>query len=86
MNMKATRTLLVLLVLATAHGLRRAASDASYALAMIAAFTFLFFCYSATRQRVEPNWPAPATFDGTTEATSGSASHMTRFRPQRFAA
>ena len=52
--------LFVLLVLATARGLRRSASDASYALAMIAAFTFLFFCYSATRQRVEPNWPAPA--------------------------
>ncbi|HKW45917.1 MAG TPA: hypothetical protein VJN70_00670, partial [Gemmatimonadaceae bacterium] len=26
----------------------------------ITAFTFLFFCYSATRQRVEANWPAPA--------------------------
>jgi len=52
--------LFVLLVVATARGFRRTASDASYALAMIAAFTFLFFCYSATRQRVEPNWPAPA--------------------------
>ena len=38
----------------------RSASDATYALAVSAAFTFLFFCYSATRQRVEANWPAPA--------------------------
>ena len=52
--------LFVLLVIATVRGFRRGASDAAYVLAMIAAFTFLFFCYSATRQRVEPNWPAPA--------------------------
>jgi 4-amino-4-deoxy-L-arabinose transferase-like glycosyltransferase len=52
--------LFVLLALATARGLRRSASDESFVLAMIAAFAFLFFCYSATRQRVEANWPAPA--------------------------
>jgi 4-amino-4-deoxy-L-arabinose transferase-like glycosyltransferase len=52
--------LFVLLVIATARGFRRSSSDAAYALAVIAAFTFLFFCYSATRQRVEANWPAPA--------------------------
>ena len=52
--------LFVLLALATVRGLRRSASDASFILAMIAAFAFLFFCYSATRQRVEANWPAPA--------------------------
>jgi len=29
-------------------------------LAMIALVSFVFFVYSATRRRVEPNWPAPA--------------------------
>ena len=52
--------LFVLFGAAVARGLRRSASDATYVLAVIAAFTFLFFCYSATRQRVEANWPAPA--------------------------
>lgn len=51
-------------------------SDVSFVLAVIAAFTFLFFCYSATRQRVEPNWPAPAYIAGipllATMATSSS--------------
>jgi 4-amino-4-deoxy-L-arabinose transferase-like glycosyltransferase len=52
--------LFVLLGIATARALRRHATDAVYVLAVIAAFSFLFFCYSATRQRVEANWPAPA--------------------------
>jgi 4-amino-4-deoxy-L-arabinose transferase-like glycosyltransferase len=52
--------LFVLFAIAAVRGLRRSASDANYALAMTATFTFLFFCYSATRQRVEANWPAPA--------------------------
>jgi 4-amino-4-deoxy-L-arabinose transferase-like glycosyltransferase len=52
--------LFVLFAIAAVRGLRRSASDVTYALAMIATFTFLFFCYSATRQRVEANWPAPA--------------------------
>lgn len=52
--------LFVLLAIATVRGLRRSASDEAFVLAVIAAFTFLFFCYSATRQRVEANWPAPA--------------------------
>ncbi len=52
--------LFVLLGIAVVRGLRRASSDAAFVLATIAAFTFLFFCYSATRQRVEANWPAPA--------------------------
>jgi hypothetical protein len=50
----------VLLGIAVVRGLRRASSDAAFVLATIAAFTFLFFFYSATRQRVEANWPAPA--------------------------
>ena len=52
--------LFVLFGIAVVRGLRRASSDATFVLATIAAFTFLFFCYSATRQRVEANWPAPA--------------------------
>ena len=52
--------LFVLFGVAAVRGLRRSASDAAYVLAVITAFTFLFFCYSATRQRVEANWPAPA--------------------------
>lgn len=52
--------LFVLCGIAVVRGLRRTSSDAAFVLAAIAAFTFLFFCYSATRQRVEANWPAPA--------------------------
>lgn len=52
--------LFVLLAIATMRGLRRASSDAAFLLAVVTTFTFLFFCYSATRQRVEANWPAPA--------------------------
>ena len=35
-------------------------SGARFVLAMVAALSFVFFIYSAIRQRVEPNWPAPA--------------------------
>jgi hypothetical protein len=49
-----------LFMIATGRGFRRVSSDAAYVLAMIGAFTFVFFVYSATRQRVEANWPAPA--------------------------
>ena len=52
--------LFVLFAIVVVRGLRRTSSDAIYVLSIIAAFTFLFFCYSATRQRVEANWPAPA--------------------------
>ena len=31
-----------------------------FVLAMVALVSFVFFIYSAVRQRVEPNWPAPA--------------------------
>lgn len=50
----------VLFVIATVRGLRRSSSDPMFVLAMIGAVTFLFFSYTATRQRVEANWPAPA--------------------------
>src|SRR5205085_5800244 len=52
--------LFVLFAVVVVRGLRRSSSDAAFILAMVAAFTFLFFCYSATKQRVEANWPAPA--------------------------
>jgi hypothetical protein len=52
--------LFVMFTIVVVRGLRRSSSDAVYVLSTIAAFTFLFFCYSATRQRVEANWPAPA--------------------------
>ena len=34
--------------------------DAKYVLGIVALLSFGFFVYSALRQRVEPNWPAPA--------------------------
>ncbi|MFL5614681.1 MAG: ArnT family glycosyltransferase [Gemmatimonadaceae bacterium] len=52
--------LFVLFAIVVLRGLRRSSQDAAFVLSIIAAFTFLFFCYSATKQRVEPNWPAPA--------------------------
>jgi 4-amino-4-deoxy-L-arabinose transferase-like glycosyltransferase len=46
------------------QGSRRSAEsardDARYVLAVVALVSFVFFIYSALRQRVEPNWPAPA--------------------------
>jgi len=38
----------------------RTIADARYVLAIVALLSFGFFVYSALRQRVEPNWPAPA--------------------------
>ena len=52
--------LFVLFAIVVTRGVRRSSSDAIFVLSVVAAFTFLFFCYSATRQRVEANWPAPA--------------------------
>ncbi|MDB4905373.1 MAG: putative rane protein [Gemmatimonadetes bacterium] len=52
--------LFVLLAIVSVRALRRASHDVDAALATIAAFTFLFFAWSATRRSVEANWPAPA--------------------------
>jgi hypothetical protein len=38
----------------------RRGDDVQYVLAVVALISFGFFIYSAIRQRVEPNWPAPA--------------------------
>ena len=56
----ASPILFVMLAVATAQALRRASSGDRFLLGVVAAVTFLFFCVSATRKRVEANWPAPA--------------------------
>jgi len=52
--------LFVMFVIVTARALGKRAPSERFVLAMIAAVSFAFFVYSATRRRVEPNWPAPA--------------------------
>ena len=56
----ASPILFVMLAIATVRSLWRRASSAAFMLGVVAAVTFGFFVYSATRQRVEPNWPSPA--------------------------
>ena len=56
----ASPVLFVLFVLATVRGLSQRATSAQRLLAVVATVTVVFFAYSALRQRVEPNWPAPA--------------------------
>jgi 4-amino-4-deoxy-L-arabinose transferase-like glycosyltransferase len=56
----ASPILFVLLAIATARSLGPRASSAAFTLGVVTVVTFGFFLYSATRQRVEPNWPSPA--------------------------
>jgi 4-amino-4-deoxy-L-arabinose transferase-like glycosyltransferase len=56
----ASPILFVMLAIATARALRRRARDTEFLIAVAATVSFGFFVYSAIRQRVEPNWPAPA--------------------------
>ncbi|HMA24440.1 MAG TPA: glycosyltransferase family 39 protein, partial [Gemmatimonadaceae bacterium] len=56
----ASPILFVLFVIATSRSLKRRATDTQFVLATVALVSFAFFIYSALRQRVEPNWPAPA--------------------------
>ena len=56
----ASPILFIMMAIAVGAGLRRGASAVRFALATIALISFSFFIYSAVRQRVEPNWPAPA--------------------------
>ena len=56
----ASPILFVLLAIATARSFTRSAPAVQFVLAMVATVSFTFFIYSAIRQRVEPNWPAPA--------------------------
>jgi 4-amino-4-deoxy-L-arabinose transferase-like glycosyltransferase len=51
--------LFVLLALAVWRSLRRSAPAVQFVLGAVATLTFGIFAYSALRQRVEPNWPAP---------------------------
>ena len=55
-----TPILFVLFAVAVWHALKATSDDRRLVLAVIALITFLFFTYSAIRQRVEPNWPSPA--------------------------
>jgi len=56
----ASPILFVMLAIASGRALGRRASGAAFMLAVVSVLTFGFFVYSATRQRVEPNWPSPA--------------------------
>lgn len=56
----ASPILFLLFVIATSRSLKRRATDTQFVLATVALVSFGFFIYSALRQRVEPNWPAPA--------------------------
>lgn len=56
----ASPILFILFAIATGRSLRRRAGDTQFVMAMVAVLSFGFFIYSALRQRVEPNWPAPA--------------------------
>jgi 4-amino-4-deoxy-L-arabinose transferase-like glycosyltransferase len=56
----ASPILFVMLGVATARALSRRVRADRFVLAMVALVSFGFFVYSALRQRVEPNWPAPA--------------------------
>jgi 4-amino-4-deoxy-L-arabinose transferase-like glycosyltransferase len=55
----ASPILFVLLAAAVARGLRRSAPPTAFVLAVVALLSFGLFAFSALRQRVEPNWPAP---------------------------
>ncbi len=55
----ASPILFVLLAISVARGLKRSASAIHFTLAVVALLSFALFAYSALRQRVEPNWPAP---------------------------
>jgi 4-amino-4-deoxy-L-arabinose transferase-like glycosyltransferase len=50
--------------LAVILNLRQKADDRRFTLAMVAVTTFGFFAYAALRERVEPNWQAPAYLPG----------------------
>ena len=56
----ASPILFVMLCVAIGRALTRRASSVQLVLAVVALVSFGFFVYSAIRQRVEPNWPAPA--------------------------
>jgi 4-amino-4-deoxy-L-arabinose transferase-like glycosyltransferase len=56
--------LFALMAAAVWRALRRARDDASFALAVVATGSWVFFAYSAIRRPVEANWPAPSYIPG----------------------
>lgn len=56
----ASPILFVMFAIVTVRSLGKRATPERFVLATIAIVSFAFFVYSATRRRVEPNWPAPA--------------------------
>ena len=56
----ASPILFIMMAIAVGRTLRRGEGAARFALGFLALVSFGFFVYSAVRQRVEPNWPAPA--------------------------
>jgi 4-amino-4-deoxy-L-arabinose transferase-like glycosyltransferase len=56
----ASPILFVMLAIAVARAWSRERRAEPFMLAIVALVSFGFFVYSAVRQRVEPNWPAPA--------------------------
>ncbi len=56
----ASPILFIMLAMATGRALSRRAQPVHFLLGVVATLSFGFFVYSALRQRVEPNWPAPA--------------------------
>jgi undecaprenyl-diphosphatase len=56
----ASPILFVMSVVAVVRSYQRSAPPERFVLAVVATVSFGFFIYSAIRQRVEPNWPAPA--------------------------
>ena len=67
----------VLMVVATARMLRTNRNDVSAPLATIGIAVLAFFVYSATKRRVEANWPALAYVPGTILLAAYSVKHAT---------
>jgi len=56
----ASPILFILMGIVVVRAFRATAPSVCFALGVVATVTFGFFVYSGVRQRVEPNWPAPA--------------------------
>jgi 4-amino-4-deoxy-L-arabinose transferase-like glycosyltransferase len=56
----ASPILFIMMGIVVTRALRATAPTVCFVLSIVAVVTFGFFIYSGVRQRVEPNWPAPA--------------------------
>jgi 4-amino-4-deoxy-L-arabinose transferase-like glycosyltransferase len=72
--------LFVLLAIAIVAVLARASTPTAGMLAIASAFVFAFFLYSATKRRVEANWPAIAYVPGTVVLAAAAATWSDRRR------